>query len=189
MPFWRKKYCLSFAVCGRALSCWKKHKNSMTSNLQNQLWSQNLIDITPGGQITVDYQQTRSKVVVNCAPDHDATAAEPVTFHNVIVGVSLSVASINEHSSVIMEQIETRLIAEDVIMPVGKSLVVLSKVIAKLPVTSCYYGSMIWSTAANTELHKTSWHCSAMHLSPSVADYHGNVLESLLYLNILILTL
>ena len=69
--------------------------------------------------------------------DQDATAAEPVTFNNAIVGVSLSVASIPVHSSAIMVQIETRLITEDDIMPVDTSLVVLRKVIAKLPMTSC----------------------------------------------------
>ena len=85
----------------------------------------------------MDYQQTRSKVLVNGAPDLDADAAEPVAFHSAIVGVSLSIASIHVHLSVVMVQIETRLIAEDNIMPDDTSLVVLSKVIAKLPMTSC----------------------------------------------------
>ena len=65
-------------------------------------------------------------------PDHDVTATKTVTFHNAIVGVSISVASIHGHSSIIMVQIKTRLIAEDVIMPVDRSLVVFSKFIAKL---------------------------------------------------------
>ena len=86
----------------------------------------------------MDYQHTRSEIVVNGAPDHDATAAEHVTFHNVIVGVSLSVESIHVHPSVIMVQMETRLIAEDDTMPVDTSLMVLSKVIEKLPMTSYF---------------------------------------------------
>ena len=101
----------------------EKHRNMLTTNQRNQLWSQNLVDITPGSQITVDYRQTRSKVIVNGASDHDATAAEHVTFHNAIVGVSLSVASIHVHSSAIMVHIEKRLITEDDIITVVTSLV------------------------------------------------------------------
>ena len=128
----------------------EKHR----SNQRNQLWSQNPIDITPNCQFAVYYQQTRSKVVVYGAPDHDATSAKPVTFHNAVVGAFLSVASVHVYSSIILVQIEMRLIAKDDIMPADTSLVVLTKVIAKLLMTFSLYGSIIWSTAANTEVLK-----------------------------------
>ena len=114
----------------------KHHMITLTSQQRNELRSQDFINITSDSQITMDDKQTRAKTVVDGGPDNDATATEQVMFHNAVVGITFSVASIHWHSSIFMEQIEPRFITEDYAMPVDSSLVVLSKIIANLSMTS-----------------------------------------------------
>ena len=104
----------------------------------------------------MNYQQPRSKIVIDGSPDHDAAATESVTFHNTTVCISLAVVSIYMNPTVIMEQIEPRFITEDDVIPVGTSLVDKSKIKPYLPKTSSKYRSMIRSTATNTEFSKSS---------------------------------
>ena len=114
----------------------KHHMITLTSQQRNELRSQDFTNITSDSQITMDYKQTRAKTVADGAPNHDATATKPVKFHNAVVGITFSVASIHLPSSIYMEQIEPRFITEGYVMPVDSSLVVLSKIIANLSMTS-----------------------------------------------------
>ena len=133
----------------------ENHRTTLTSQLRDKLWSQNFINITSGGQITVNYQPMGTKIVVDGAPDHYATATKPVTFHNAVVTISLSVTSINTNPTVIMVQPELRLIAEDDVMPADTLFMVLNKINAKQSVTFCEDWSMIWASASYTKFFKS----------------------------------
>ena len=48
----------------------ENHRTTFMSQLWDQLWAQDFINITSGGQITVNYQHTGRKITVDCTPDH-----------------------------------------------------------------------------------------------------------------------
>ena len=100
----------------------ENQRTTFTSQLWDQLWAQDFINITSSGQITVNYQHTGRKITFDCTPDHYTSATKPVTIHNAVVTISLSVTSINMNPNVIMVQLELRLIAEDDVMPSDTSL-------------------------------------------------------------------